>query len=177
MPESAWARSRRLLVAYVGPADGVPALGPALAVIREAAPNARLTLWASPACWPTVELLTADRLLLAPVEWPEAEGVRQVVAAFQDSAFDAAIILTEPGASPHPVAYACYLAGIPVRAGQSLEFGGSVLSLWVKSRPAGSRVEHHWHLLEGANVAQRLEADEPALATGTTLPAGSGEMA
>lgn len=51
-----------------------------------------------------------------------------IVAAVQACHFDAAIILTLPGQSPYQLAYLCYLAGIPIRLGQSHEFGGGVLS-------------------------------------------------
>jgi hypothetical protein len=49
--------------------------------------------------------------------------------------FDASIIFTSFSQSPYPPAYACYLAGIPVRIGQSKEFGGSVLSHWKRAVP------------------------------------------
>jgi hypothetical protein len=43
--------------------------------------------------------------------------------------FEAVIIFTEPDQSPYSLAYFSYLAGIPIRIGQSCEFGGGLLSL------------------------------------------------
>jgi hypothetical protein len=71
--------------------------------------------------------------------------------------FEAAILFTAAHQSPYPIAYLCYLAGIPIRIGQSLEFGGGVLSHWVQppevddcdgfSHDASHR---HLHLLQAA---------------------------
>jgi len=42
--------------------------------------------------------------------------------------FDAALIFTSFSQTPHVPGYVCYLAGIPLRAGESKEFGGSTLT-------------------------------------------------
>ncbi|WP_035994327.1 glycosyltransferase family 9 protein [Leptolyngbya sp. KIOST-1] len=57
-----------------------------------------------------------------PVDW------QQAIAWLRHQQFDAAVILTAPGQSPYTLGYLCYLAGIPIRIGQSHEFGGQVLS-------------------------------------------------
>src|SRR3712207_8117750 len=50
-----------------------------------------------------------------------------------------------------PISFVCYLAGVPIRLGQSREFGGSVLSQWVKPLPDGAhQVDRNLHLLESA---------------------------
>ena len=49
--------------------------------------------------------------------------------------FDAAIIFTSFTQSPHPPAYVCYLAGVPLRIAQSKEFGGGLLTQWVRPLP------------------------------------------
>lgn len=57
---------------------------------------------------------------------------QQLAAAHADDlagdGFDAALLLLEPGQSPHGLGYLLYLAGVPVRVGRSGEFGGSALS-------------------------------------------------
>lgn len=53
----------------------------------------------------------------------------QLIPQLQRHGFDAALILTAPGQSPYAAGYLCYLAKIPIRIGQSQEFGGGVLSL------------------------------------------------
>ncbi len=51
-----------------------------------------------------------------------------LITKLREYAFDAAVIFTNPRESPYALAYICYLAGIPIRIGQSQEFGGGVLS-------------------------------------------------
>lgn len=77
---------------------------------------------------------------------------KQLIAQITRQRFDAAIIFTEPKQSPYSLAYLCYLAKIPIRLGQSLEFGGGVLSTWIKPpiEPV-SLVEYHLHLLQSIN--------------------------
>jgi ADP-heptose:LPS heptosyltransferase len=59
------------------------------------------------------------------VDLPDAASL---IAQLVQCRFDAVIIFTQPFQSPYSVAYFSYLAGIPIRAGQSSEFGGSLLS-------------------------------------------------
>ncbi|MCU0566537.1 MAG: hypothetical protein MUF49_08055 [Oculatellaceae cyanobacterium Prado106] len=63
--------------------------------------------------------------------------------------FDAVLLLTPPGRSPYALAYACYLANIPLRFGQSLEFGGGLLSTWVKPPldPPDCLEDYYLHLV------------------------------
>jgi ADP-heptose:LPS heptosyltransferase len=88
-----------------------------------------------------------------------------LVETIRAHGFDAAIIFTSFSQSPYPPAYVCYLAGVPIRLGQSKEFGGSLLSQWVKP-PLDSvhQVDRNLHLLEmaGFSVAERhLELNVP----------------
>lgn len=66
--------------------------------------------------------------------------------------FEAAMIFTAPGRSPYAIAYLCYLAGIPIRVGQSIEFGGGVLSHWVKPPLRAVGAEYHLHLLRSVGL-------------------------
>ncbi|MBE9111579.1 hypothetical protein IQ273_19420 [Nodosilinea sp. LEGE 07298] len=88
-----------------------------LADLQQICPQANLTV---------VDPAQAAWLLLshsiAPVDWHGA------IAWLRQQQFDAAVILTAPGQSPYTLGYLCYLAGIPIRIGQSCEFGGQVLS-------------------------------------------------
>ncbi|PZV07414.1 MAG: hypothetical protein DCF32_07330 [Leptolyngbya sp.] len=86
-------------------------------VLRAMVPEAELTVVESRqvASW-----LSADEATL--VDWPQA------ISWLRQGGFDAAIMLTAPGQSPYTLGYLCYLAGIPIRVGQSGEFGGQVLS-------------------------------------------------
>lgn len=70
-----------------------------------------------------------------------------LVAELRSLSGDAAVILTPAGQSPYSAAYLCYLAGIPVRIGCSAEFGGGVLTRWVKTLPEKEPVDRHLSLL------------------------------
>jgi hypothetical protein len=70
-----------------------------------------------------------------------------LIAEVRSLSCDAAVILTSAGQSPYSAAYLCYLAGIPVRIGRSLEFGGGVLTHWVKTLPEKDPVDRHLSLL------------------------------
>lgn len=57
------------------------------------------------------------------------ERLLSLIELLKAEQFDIAIVLPNGNRSPYPFAYACYLAGIPVRGGVSCEFGGGVLSV------------------------------------------------
>ncbi|MHB9156185.1 MAG: glycosyltransferase family 9 protein, partial [Endomicrobiales bacterium] len=76
-------------------------------------------------------------------------GHLNFIDGLRDRRFDAAVIFTSFPQSPHPPAYACFLAGIPLRIGQSKEFGGSLLTRWVKPLPDYlHQADRDLHLLE-----------------------------
>jgi ADP-heptose:LPS heptosyltransferase len=76
-----------------------------------------------------------------------------LIEALSQRRFDAAIIFTSFLQSPYPPAYVCYLAGITVRAGQSQEFGGSLLTHWVRPLPDRThQVDRNLFLLESLGV-------------------------
>lgn len=56
------------------------------------------------------------------VDWNAA------IAWLRQQQFNASVILNGPDQSPYSLGYLCYLAGIPIRLGDSYEFGGQVLS-------------------------------------------------
>jgi ADP-heptose:LPS heptosyltransferase len=67
----------------------------------------------------------------------------------RDRYFDAAIIFTSFSQSPHPAGFVCYLAGIPLRLGESKEWGGAVLTQEVASAPDEiHQVERNLRLIE-----------------------------
>jgi hypothetical protein len=76
-----------------------------------------------------------------------------VMRAITPEKFDAAIIFTQPSQSPYSLAYFFYLAGIPIRVGQSCEFGGRLLSQTVKPLlNLSSLSDHHQHLLNSVGL-------------------------
>jgi ADP-heptose:LPS heptosyltransferase len=78
----------------------------------------------------------------------------QLIEMIREFSFDASIIFTHPLESPFSLGYLSYLAGIPIRLGQSQEFGGGVLSHCVKPliEPV-SPAEYNLHLLESAGFS------------------------
>lgn len=166
MPADRWLQARRLLVACPGgPQVLAPAL-PALRLLRQVLPEANLTLW-TPACPADLEakLPPIRELLLRPLT-PGAT-LRPLINAIKNRDFDAAIIFTGFEESPYPAAYVCYLAGVPLRLGQSREFGGGVLSLWVQpphrvqpQHNVAGLEQHHLQLLQEAGLSGRQVATE-----------------
>ncbi|MBD2460884.1 hypothetical protein H6G89_07485 [Oscillatoria sp. FACHB-1407] len=94
----------------------------------------------------------------------EEQPIRSLIQILRDHHFDAALILTTPTQSPYAWAYLCYLAGIPIRVGQSKEFGGGVLSTCI-SPPLDdvSTTEYYLHLLRSLGLVN-TEKPQPQLA-------------
>ena len=143
-------------------------IGPAVRAIREVAPRSRITLLASPAGSLAAPLLPwIDDVLVESVSWQQLDrgGAgwdpgrdAALIERLRGGRFDAAFIFTSFSQSPWPAAYACLLAGIPVRVGRELGFGGALLTHAVPEAPDGThQVERSLGLLEavGMPVADR----------------------
>lgn len=170
-----WACARRLLVARMDNAGDVLMCGPAFRAIRKTLPDCHLTLWASPGGAQVAQLLPeVDDVLVTRAIWQDLGHLpfdpareRDLVQTLADGAYDGAIIFTSFAQSPLPPAYACYLAGIPLRAGQSKEFGGAVLSHVVAPLPdATHQVDRNLHLAtslgfaaDGTNLKVRVSSE------------------
>lgn len=161
-PAPDWSALRRVLAVRLDNIGDVVMLTPALRALRASLPEASLTLLCSRAGAQVYPLLPwIDQILERKVVWqdasgdmpqdPEREGefIQQLAAGDYDAAF----IFTSFSQSPYPPAYACYVAGIPLRVGQSKEFGGSVLSHPVPPHPdAGHQVDRNLHLLASVGI-------------------------
>jgi len=136
-------------------------LGPALRALKESSPEARLTLLASPTGSTAAAMLPwIDATLVWRAVWQDAgKGPQQMhldptrelerIAYLRECRFDAALIFTSFSQTPHAPGYACYLAGIPLRAGESGEFGGGVLTTELKGAPLTMhQVERNLRLIE-----------------------------
>lgn len=99
-------------------------------------PQAELTLlfWNQPIPeqaipWPTWSYQT---------DWRQPQRERDWVQQLRDRAFNRAILFSPPRQSCLPLAYLCYLGGIPIRIGDSSEFAGALLthplSVWSSDR-------------------------------------------
>ncbi len=153
-----WLEARNILAVRLDNIGDVIMLGPALRAVKETVPQAKLTLLASPAGTTAVPLLPwVDEVLTWRVVWQDVggripfdpvreRGLIEMLAARQ---FDAALIFTSFSQTPHVAGYVCYLAGIPLRAGESKEFGGSTLTTELRSAPDElHQVERNLRLVE-----------------------------
>ncbi len=152
-----WVGVRQVLVVQTADVETLVTTAPARRALRRALPKARITLLTSPAGSRITPLFQwVDEVFICPGPWQEAlspamEGKLALVDAIRSRRFEAVVIFTDFFESPHPPAYVCYLAGIPIRLGQSKEFGGGVLSHEVRSCGEEScLVERHLFLLESA---------------------------
>ena len=152
----------RILVVRLGNIGDILMLSPAARMVRRAWPEARVTLMASPAGAAVAGLVPGiDEVFVHRALWQDAHGdmafdpsrEQALVRELARRSFNAVLIFTSFSQSPFPPAYACYLAGIPVRIGQSREFGGGVLTHWVRP-PADDahQVDRNLHLLREAGI-------------------------
>jgi len=139
--------AHRILAVRPDNLGDVVLLTPALRALRAAAPaRARLDLLATPAGAAVGPLLdSVDEVVEVPsVSWQDAAGetfdpqaqlalIRRLAAG----GYDLAVIFTSSSQSPWPAAFVCACAGIPIRAGASREFGGSLLTHWTDALPEG----------------------------------------
>jgi ADP-heptose:LPS heptosyltransferase len=175
MQDLNWNNIRRVVVVRLDNIGDVIMTGPALRSLKKALPGIQIALMASPAGSQVAPLLPwVDEVVVDKAVWQDASWTmpfdpgREIerIETLKARQFDAAIIFTSFSQSPYPPAYACYLAGIPVRIGQSKEFGGSVLSHWKRSAPDEvHQVDRNLSLLEDAGLplgGRHLELHVPA---------------
>jgi ADP-heptose:LPS heptosyltransferase len=162
---SDWDHVRRVLAVRLDGVGAVVTLGPALRVLKGALPRAQLTLLASPSGSQVVPLLPwVDDLLVHDPVWNErADGAQpapidvgaqvDLIELVEGRRFDVAVVFTSRDRSPWPAAYVCYLAGVPLRIGQSAERGGGLLTHWVRPLPGDAHpVDRDLYLLESAGL-------------------------
>ncbi|MGZ3585577.1 MAG: glycosyltransferase family 9 protein, partial [Ktedonobacterales bacterium] len=81
---------------------------------------------------------------------------RELIADLAARNFDAALIFTSFSQTPHVPGYVCYLAGIPLRAGESKEFGGAALTTELRGAPdAMHQAERNLRLVEALGFVVR----------------------
>lgn len=159
-PPIRWDELDRLLVVRPDNLGDVLLMGPAIAALRAAAPQARLELLASPAGAQAATLLPdIDDTVVARVSWQQIATTAEapdtaLVAEVAERGYDAAVVLTSFSQSPWPAGYALQRAGVPLRAGTSKEFGGTALTHWVPAPDDGlHQVDRALHVLARLGVA------------------------
>jgi ADP-heptose:LPS heptosyltransferase len=178
-----WLAARNLLVVRPDNIGDVIMLGPALRAIKETSPQAHLTLLTSPSGSSAAPLLPwIDEVLVQRPVWQDVGGKipfdpereQALIQQLAARRFDAALIFTSFSQTPHVPGYVCYLAGIPLRAGESKEFGGSTLTDELKGAPDDlHQVERNLRLVEqlGFTVHERNLAVELKREARQAIPA------
>jgi ADP-heptose:LPS heptosyltransferase len=136
MVNGAWSEARRILVMRLDNIGDVVMTSPVLRTLKENLPESHLALMASPGGSKAAPLLPwVDEVLPWPVLWQDLGRLPhnparewKLIETLRKGSYDAAIILTSFKQTPHVAAYACYLAGMPLRLGESKEWGGGVLT-------------------------------------------------
>lgn len=161
-----WQQIQQLLVLVRLQEDELKQLQPALQVLSHSLPQAQISL---------LNLFESSSL---PIQLPQIKALSSsfqnatlfdplpLIQQIRSSSFDAAILFTTPDQSPYVMAYCCYLAGIPIRLGQSREFGGGVLSHQIKPPlDAVNAIDYHLHLLTslGLSIPAWITADSNSL--------------
>ena len=198
-----WQHVRSVLVVRTDAVRDVIMLGPALRALKGALPHATVTLLASSAGAEVAPLLPwVDEVIRADAVWEDnggepspgpgpgvdleaepkidVEAQVDLIEAIEGCRADAAFVFTDYRTTPWPAAYLCYLAGVPIRIGQSKELGGALLTRWVRPQPDRLHsVDRNLFLLEqaGLPVAGRqleLHVPDPARASTAELLHGLG---
>ncbi len=162
---SKWLAAHNILAIRLDNIGDVIMLGPALRAMKETVPGARLTLLASPGGSAAASLLPwVDDVIVWRASWQDVGGripfdperEQQLIKMLSAYAFDAAIIFTSFSQSPHVPGYVCYLAGISLRAGESKEFSGGILTTELRSAPDElHQVERNLRLIEHLGYVAR----------------------
>lgn len=152
-----WSEARRILVMRLDNIGDVVMTSPVLRTLKENLPGSHVTLMASPGGSRAAPLLPwVDEVLPWRVLWQDLgrlsfDSAREweLIETLREGAYDAAIILTSFKQTPHAAGYACYLAGMPLRLGESKEWGGGVLTTEVPPAPEElHQVERNLRLIE-----------------------------
>jgi hypothetical protein len=137
-------------------AEAGESIAPALRLLRQAVGHSEMVLWLAGDT--SVEVWQVPGIQVAAMK---AMAHPNLIENLQQGEFDAAILFTAPGRSPFAMGYLCYLAGIPIRIGQSQEFGGGVLTRCVA--PPVEKVspsDYQLHLIRSSGLVLEQKCQE-----------------
>lgn len=126
-----------VLIMLLDNSGAIVMLSPALRALREALPDAQLTLLTTETGSQMAPLLPwVDHVMVDQAVWQDDAGSRLTnprteiafIEQLRSYDFSLALIFSSVSQSPLRAAFACYLAGIPYRVGFAKGMGASVLS-------------------------------------------------
>jgi lipopolysaccharide heptosyltransferase II len=149
-PSDGWQQARNVLCVRLDAMGDVLMTGPALRALREALPDRRVTLLASPSGAEAAALVPwVDEVIVYEAPWMKAAALRAhpepdlaMIERLGLAGFDAAAIFTVYSQNPLPSALLCYLAGIPLRLAHCRENPYQLLTDWV-AEPEPERLVRH----------------------------------
>ncbi|MFN8472462.1 MAG: glycosyltransferase family 9 protein [Anaerolineae bacterium] len=159
-----WLEARNIVAMRLDNLGDVVMTGPALRAVKETSPQARITLLGSTGGVAAAPLLPwIDETIPWRSIWQDLGHLpfdpareRELIEMLAARRFDAALIFTSFSQTPHAPGYVAYLAGIPLRAGESKEFGGRVLTTELKGAPDEMhQVERNLRLVETLGFSVR----------------------
>jgi lipopolysaccharide heptosyltransferase II len=145
-----WDTAKNILCIRLDSVGDVIMTAPALAALKTADPQRRLTLMTSTAGATAVPLISAvDDLIIYDAPWLKATELRRdsnpeyvMIERLRHARFDAAVIFTVYSQNPLPSAFLCYLAGIPLRLAHCHENPYQLLTDWVKDLEPDQMLRH-----------------------------------
>jgi ADP-heptose:LPS heptosyltransferase len=152
-----WKLVKNLLVIRLDNIGDVIMTAPALQALKQNLPEVHITLLASPSGSHAVPLLPwVDDCLSWRSLWQDLGRLEfqpsrewEFIQLLKERHFDAAIIFTSFSQSPHPPAWICAMAGIPLRLGESKEKDFDTLTHSLSPLPTGlHQVERNLQLIE-----------------------------
>ncbi len=157
-----WSDSLRILAVRLDNIGDLVMLTPALRTLRENLPCANITLLTTAAGQRVVPMIPwVDNIIVHRPIWQEIrKGVacnpdeeRRFIDQLRQRSFEVSVIFTSFSQSPYPPAYACAVAEIPRRLGQSKENDSRLLTDRVPAVPDDvHQTDRSLHLLEAAGL-------------------------
>jgi ADP-heptose:LPS heptosyltransferase len=143
-----WQSLRRILAIQPGTPYDIVNMSAAMEQLRRSVPNAEIVLLCAfrvsrlALSLPGVTQVFLHRAIAEKGLTCTTDAVLNLIDVLRSEQFDAAFIFPCDQMSPYPLGYVCYLAEIPIRVGLSCEFGGGVLSHWVRETSVSEKRVH-----------------------------------
>jgi ADP-heptose:LPS heptosyltransferase len=137
MIDPRWKNARKVLLVRLDNLGDVLLMTPAFHALKQALPQASLTLLCSPVGAQVGRLNPdLDGVIVYEAPWvdpwqklpQESQREQEMIARLKAEHFDGALIFTSFRQSSLPAAYLCYLADIPLRVAASVDGPGSLLT-------------------------------------------------